>query len=53
MSFSSPFSVLEELEYSWPLARAEMVVREDVGTVVREDAEMDDRRDPREPLYLQ
>ena len=53
MSFSFLFPVLEELEYSWPFARAETVVREVVGTMVREVAETDDRQDPREPLCLQ
>ena len=53
MYFSFLFPVLEELEYSWPFARAETVVREVVvRTVVREVAETDDR-DPREPLCLQ
>ena len=52
MSFFFLFPVLEELEYSWPFSRAETVVKEVVGTVVREVAETDDR-DPREPLCLQ
>ena len=53
-SFSFPFPVLEELEYSWLFAWAETVVRQqDVRTVVREDAETDDRWDLRVPLYLQ
>ena len=53
MYFSFLFPVLEELEYSWPFARAETVVRQNVGMVVREDVETDDRRDPQKPLYLQ
>ena len=53
MSFSFLFLVLEELEYSWPFAPAEMVVREVVvGTAVRETAETGDRS-AREPLCLQ
>ena len=53
MSFSFLFPELEALEYSWPFAPAEMVVREVVvGTAVREVAETDDRS-PREPLCLQ
>ena len=53
MSFSFFFPVLEELEYSWPFARAETVVREVGWTVVSEVAETDDRRDARELLCLQ
>ena len=53
MSFSFLFPVQEELEYSWPFAPAEMVVREVVvGMAVREDAETSDRS-TREPLCLQ
>ena len=52
MSFSFLFPVPEELEYSWPFSRAEKVVREVVGMVVREVAETDDRH-PRESLCLQ
>ena len=53
MSFSFLFPVQEELEYSWPFAPAEMVVREVVvGTAVREAAKMGDRS-AREPLCLQ
>ena len=53
MSFSFLFPVLEELEYSWPFAPAETVVRElVVGTAVREAVEMGDWS-AREPLCLQ
>ena len=53
MSFSFLFPVLEELEYSWPFAPAETVVREVVvGTTVREATETGDRS-AREPLCLQ
>ena len=53
MSFSFLFLVQEELEYSWPFATAETVVREVVvGTAVREAADMGDRS-TREPLCLQ
>ena len=53
LSFSFLFLVQEELEYSWPFAPAEMVVREVVvGMAVREDAETSDRS-TREPLCLQ
>ena len=53
MLFSFIFPVLEELEYSWPFAPVETVVRElVVGTVVREAAEMGNRS-AREPLCLQ
>ena len=52
MSFSFPFLVQEELEYLWPFAPAETVVKEVVvGTVVREAAETGDRS-AREPLCL-
>ena len=51
--FSFLFPVLEELEYSWPFAQAEMVVREVViWMAVREAAEMGDWS-AREPLCLQ
>ena len=62
LSFSFLFLVQEELEYSWPFAPAETVVRElvvetvvrelVVGTAVREAAETGDRS-AREPLCLQ
>jgi hypothetical protein len=53
LSFSFLFLVQEELEYLWPFAPAETVVRElVVGTVVREAAETDDRS-ARELLCLQ
>ena len=53
MSFSFLFPVQEELEYSWPFAPAEMVVREVVvGTAVREAAKTGDRS-AQEPLCLQ
>ena len=53
MYFSFLFLVQEELEYSWPFAPAETVLREVVvGTVVREAAEMGDRS-ARKPLCLQ
>ena len=43
----------EELEYPWPFAPAETVVKKVVvGTAVREAAEMGDRS-AWEPLYLQ
>ena len=52
-----PFSFLflgqEELEYLWPFAPAETVVKKVVvGTAVRETAETGDRS-AREPLCLQ
>ena len=44
MSSSFLFPVLEELEYSWPFASTETVVREVVvGTSVREVVETDNR----------
>ena len=44
LSFSFLFLVQEELEYSWPFAPAETMVRElVVGTAVREAAEMVNR----------
>ena len=44
---------MEELEYSWPFAPAETVVRElVVGTAVRKATEMGDWS-AREPLCLQ
>ena len=50
LSFSFLFPVQEELEYSWPFAPVEMVVKEVVvGTAVRETAETGDRSE-REPL---
>ena len=53
MSFSFLFPVLEELEYSWPIAPAETVLREVVvGMVMREAAETGDRS-ARELLCLQ
>ena len=53
LSFSFLFLVQEELEYSWPFAPAETVVKEVVvGTAVREAAETGDRS-TREPLCLQ
>ena len=53
MSFSFLFPVQEELEYSWPFASAETVVREVVvETAVREATETGDRS-AREPLCLQ
>ena len=53
MSFSFLFPMLEELEYSWPFAPEETVVKEVVvGTAVREAAETGDRS-AREPLCLQ
>ena len=53
LSFSFLFLVQEELEYSWPFALAEMVVKEAVvATAVRVAAEMGDRS-AREPLCLQ
>ena len=53
MSFSFLFLVQEELEYSWPFATAETVVRQVVvGTGVREAAETGDRS-AWEPLCLQ
>ena len=53
LSFSFLFLGQEELEYSWPFAPAEMVVKEVVvGTAVREAAEMGDWS-AREPLCLQ
>ena len=53
MSFSFLFLVQEELEYLWPFAPAETVVRElVVGKAVKEAAEMGDRS-AREPLCLQ
>ena len=51
--FSSLFLGQEELEYSWPFAPAETVVKEVVvGMAVRETEEMGDRS-AREPLCLQ
>ena len=53
LSFSFLFLGQEELEYSWPFAPVEMVVKElVVGTAVREAAEMGDRS-ALEPLCLQ
>ena len=53
LSFSFLFLGQEELEYSWPFAPAETVVKEVVvGTAVRETAETGDRS-AREPLCLQ
>ena len=53
LSFSFLFPGQEELEYSWPFAPAETVVKEVVvGMAVREVAETDDRS-PRESLCLQ
>ena len=53
LSFSFLFLVQEELEYSWPFAPTETVVKElVVGMTVREAAETGDRS-AREPLYLQ
>ena len=53
MSFSFLFLVQEELEYSWPVALTETVVREVVvGTAVREVTETGDQS-AREPLCLQ
>ena len=53
LSCSFLFLVQEELEFSWPFAPAETVVKELVlGTAVREAAEMGDRS-AREPLCLQ
>ena len=53
MPFSFLFPVQEELEYSWPFAPAEMVVKEVVvGMAMREAAETGDRS-AREPLCLQ
>ena len=53
MSFSFLFLVQEELEYSWPFAPAETVVKEVVvGTAVRDSADTDDRS-AWEPLCLQ
>ena len=53
MCFSFLFLGQEELEYSWPFAPAETVVKEMVvGTAVRETAEMGDRS-ARVPLCLQ
>ena len=52
-SFSFLFLVQEELEYSWPFAPAETVVRElVVGTAVREAAKTGDQS-ARELLCLQ
>jgi hypothetical protein len=52
LSFSFLFLVQEELEYSWPFALAETVVRELVlGTAASEAAETGDRS-AREPLCL-
>ena len=53
LSFSFLFLGQEELEYSWPFALAETVVRElVVGTAVTEATETGDRF-AREPLCLQ
>ena len=53
LSFSFLFLGQEELEYSWPFAPAETVVKEVVvGTAVRETAETGDRS-AWEPLCLQ
>ena len=53
LSFSFPFLVQEELEYSWPFAPAETVVKEVVmGTAERETAETGDQS-AQEPLCLQ
>ena len=53
LSFSFLFLVQEELEYSWPFAPAETVVKEVVvGTGVWESAETGDRS-AWEPLCLQ
>ena len=50
LSFSFLFLVQEELEYSWPFALAETVVKElVVGTAVRETGD----RSARQPLCLQ
>ena len=53
LSFSFLFLGQEELEYSWPFAPAETVVKEVVVvTAVRETAETGNRS-TREPLCLQ
>ena len=53
LSFSFLFLEQEELEYSWPFAPVETVVKEMVvGTTVREAAETGDWS-TREPLCLQ
>ena len=54
MSFSFLFRVLEELEYSWPFAQAETVVRE----VVERDRDHhyhsgEEKWDPQEPVCSQ
>ena len=54
MSFSFLFPMLEELEYSWPFAQVEMLVREvaerDRNHHYHSQAE---KGDPRELLYSQ
>ena len=53
LSFSFLFMGQEELEYSWPFAPVEMVVKElVVVTTMREAVETGDRS-AREPLCLQ